>query len=366
MQMVLIGLPNSGKTTVFNALTRSNADTTSFAGGGFEPNIAIVKVPDPRVDILTEIFEPKKTTYADVTYVDVRGLTKGFGTKEGIGGMYLQHLSKADALLHVVRAFENEAVPHEEETVDPDRDISTMNLELAFADLAIIEKRLQRIADTWNKVKPQEKEAYEAERHVLSKIKPKLEAEIPIRAQGLTDEEEKVIRNFQFLTAKPLLNVINIGEDDLPKSSEIEATLREKHKMESTEFAAMCGKVEMEISQLAEEEEKDFLESMGIEEPASNRVIRISYSLLGYMSFFTVGPDEVRAWTIRKGTPAVKAAGVIHTDIERGFIRAEVVSYDDLVRLGSLAEARKHGVLRLEGKTYLLQDGDIMHVLFNV
>ena len=366
MQLAVIGLPKSGKTTVFNALTRGNAEVAAYASGSLEPNIGVVKVPDPRLDDLNGMFQPKKVTPADVTYVDIGGTGKAFGHGEGLGGPFLNYLTRCDALVHVVRAFRDERVPHPEGSVDPERDIATMNLELAFADLGLLEKRLQRIEIGLKGAKAHERGVFTSEQGLLARIKTLLEADIPAREQNLSEDEARLIENYQFFTAKPLLILANVGEKELPDMPALIERLRSTHARPHVEVEGLCGKLEMELGQLSEEEAQEFRSDMGLGEPSLDRVIRASYGLLGLISFFTVGPDEVRAWTIRRDATAVKAAGKIHSDMERGFIRAEVVSFADLVRLGNMAEARKHGALRAEGKTYEVKDGDILTILFNV
>ncbi len=365
MQIAIIGLPLSGKTTVFNALTGARARTGAYSAAA-DANLAVVQVPDPRLEELAKIFNPKKIVHATVEYVDAGGVVKGASQEEGISGRLLNQISKADALLNVVRAFQDESVSHPEGSVDPARDVASMDLELAYSDLAIIERRMERLKESVHKVKPQEREAGEREMELLSRLKGNLEKEIPIRAQELTEEEKQAIRAFQFLTAKPLLHVLNLGEEQSSQAEEIQAGVSRGYQVPGTAFTTIYGQVEAEVAELDPEERRQFLEAMGIREPGVDRVIALSYQLLDYVSFLTVGPDEVRAWTIRRNTPAQKAAGVIHTDLERGFIRAEVVRYSDLMAVGSMAEARKHGMLRLEGKTYPVQDGDIMNILFNV
>ncbi len=366
VQLVLIGLPRSGKTTVFNALTRAQATTGGFSGAEEEPNLATVKVPDPRLDVLTRMFNPRRTVPAEVQYYDVAGLARGVHER-GLSGRLLGYLSQADALVHVVRAFDDPAVPHPEGSVDPLRDIETIDLELAFSDLAIIEKRLARIRSMLGKVRGAEREAQEREAELLGRLQAALTGGTPIRQVELSAEEEKALRGFGFLTAKPLLILLNLGEELLGEPAErLLAEASERYGRPGVAVDALPGKLEAEIAQLPDEDARAFMEELGIQEPGRDRVIRLSYTLLGLISFFTVGPDEVRAWTIRRGTTAVEAAGTIHSDMQQGFIRAEVVSYDDLVRTGSLAEARRAGVLRLEGKQYVVQDGDVLHILFNV
>ncbi|MCM8747566.1 redox-regulated ATPase YchF [Thermomicrobiaceae bacterium CFH 74404] len=366
VQLVLIGLPQSGKTTVFNALTRAKAVTGGFSGAGDEPNLATVKVPDPRLDVLTRMFNPRRTVPAEVQYYDVAGLAKGVHER-GLSGRLLGYLSQADALVHVVRAFDDPAVPHPEGSVDPLRDVETIDLELAFSDLSIIEKRLARIQSMLGKLRAAEREAQEREAELLGRLQDALTEGTPIREVELSAEEAKALRGFGFLTAKPLLILLNFGEELLGEPAErLLAEVSSRYRRPGVAVDALPGKLEEEIAQLQDDDARDFMDELGIEEPGRDRVIRLSYALLGLISFFTVGPDEVRAWTIRRGTTAVEAAGTIHSDLQQGFIRAEVVSYDDLVRTGSLAEARRAGVLRLEGKQYVVQDGDVLHILFNV
>jgi GTP-binding protein YchF len=357
----IIGLPNSGKTTVFNALTGGNAETATYSSGLLEPNLATVKVPDERLIVLAEMYKPKKITFADVQYIDVAGIS---GERKGAGlpPVFLNYIAQVDALLHVVRAFEDPSVPHPEGSVDPRRDIEAVDLELMFSDMAIIERRLQRIEPEIKKMTAKEKELRILERDVLQRLQEGLEQDIPIRDQELSSDEEKLLRGFQFLSAKPLLIVMNVGEEQL--GQDIAASITYEHQ--KTAVVQLAGKVEAEIAQLDEADAHLFLADLNIGEPARDRVIRASYDLLGLISFLTAGPDEVRAWPIRRGTTALEAAGVIHSDIQRGFIRAEVVAYDDLVAAGSMAEAKKRGLVRMEGKTYIVQDGDVCHFLFNV
>ncbi|MDD5313211.1 MAG: redox-regulated ATPase YchF [Dehalococcoidia bacterium] len=366
MEISIIGLPKSGKTTIFNALTRCTADIKPYASSGLSTNLSVAKVPDARLDGLSRIYKPKKTTPAEVKYVDIAGLTKGFGKEQGISGQLLNFLSTSDAILLVVRTFENANLPHIGGSIDPRRDIETLDMELIFSDLAIVEKRLSRIESSLKMGKSAERDAAIKEQALLLKVKDNLEKGIPIRLQNLTVEELHSLSNYQFLTAKPMLIVINIGEQQLAEAERIQAEMAKAYSQPQVEIVSMCGELEMELSQLGEAEAEEFRKDMGIKEAAFDVVIKHSYSLLGLISFFTVGDDEVKAWTIQKNTPAIKAAGKIHTDIERGFIRAEVISYNDFIKFGSLPEARKHGSLRLEGKNYIIQDGDISHFLFNV
>ena len=367
-QLVIVGLPASGKTTVFNALTRAEAATGTFGANADEPNLATVKVPDERLDTLVELFHPQRRVPADVQYLDVAGIAKGISEK-GMGGQLLGHLAQADALVHVVRAFEDPNVPHPEETVDPARDIETLNMELLFSDLSLIEKRLQRIESQIGKVRGKEKDIMEREQKVLVQLRGYLENDIPLREHydELDEEDQRLLRGFGFLTAKPLLILVNIGESQLGETGDrLLADLRSQYGGTNVAIHVIAGKIEMEIGQLDDEDASVFMDDLGITESGLDRIIGESFDLLGLMAFFTVGEDECRAWTIRRGADAVEAASAIHSDIARGFIRAEVVSYDAMIDAGTLAEARKAGTLRREGKTYVVQSGDVINFLFNV
>lgn len=365
MQIGIIGLPATGKTTVFNALTRQQAQIATYSA---EPNRAIVKVPDARLDQLTELFQPRKSTPATVEYIDVAGITPGEAKGGGLSPQFLANMRNVDALMHVVRVFDDPNVPHVQGSTNPRRDIETMDLELAFADLAIIEKRIERLEQQtrFAKAKGAEREAAERETTLLERLKAPLEAGGSLRDVELAPDEEKSLRGFQFLTAKPLLIVLNLGESQLANADAIVAQVRSGYQHRAVAIVALCGQLEMELGQLDPSDAAVFMADLGITQLARGEVIRLSYELLGLISFFTVGQDECRAWTIRRGTIAVEAAGEIHSDLQRGFIRGEVVPHEDLLRLGSLAETRKAGVLRQEGKTYVVKDGDILHVLFNV
>jgi GTP-binding protein YchF len=360
MKIAIIGLPNSGKTTVFNALTRGTAETTAYASGQLEPNLATVKVPDERLAVLARMFNPKKVTPADVQYVDVGGLSGSSRQGPGLSPALLNYIGGADALLHVARAFEDDDVPHPSGSVDLARDVADVDLELIFSDLAIVERRLARLNAEIGKMSARDREVRIAERDALERVRAALAAETPVRDLELSEEEEKLLRGYQFLSAKPLLLVLNIGE------GQINSPPAFIYPHRRAQVVAFCAKIEAELAQLDDDDAQAFMQDLGISAPARDRVIAASYELLGLVSFLTAGPDEVRAWTIRRGTPAVEAAGAIHSDIQRGFIRAEVVAYDDLVRAGSMAEARKQGTVRMEGKTYIVQDGDVCHFLFNV
>jgi hypothetical protein len=352
----------SGKTTIFNALTKGKASVATYSPT-LAPNIGVAKVSDSRLSALEGIFQPKKTVPAEVSYIDVAGSIKGFG-KEGAGGELLNYLTTADALLQVVRAFEDNQLPHPEGSIEPKRDIASLDLELAISDLAIVERRLDKLEASLKAAKAAERESYLKEQSLLQRIKTELEKDVPIRLQGLTKEELKALANYQFLTAKPMLVVLNIGEEQIREAFQLEAEISSLYP----QFAvvALCGKLEMELGQLSDVEAREFREAMGLNKPALDRVIDLSYSLLGLIFFFTTVSSELKAWTIPDGTPAPKAAGKIHSDMERGFIRAEVISYEDLENCGNIAEARKRGLLRTEGKDYMIQDGDVVTFLFNI
>jgi GTP-binding protein YchF len=366
-RLVILGLPQAGKTTVFNALTQAAAETGGFAGQD-EVHLAVVKVPDERLDRLTEMFQPQRKTPADIQYVDVGGLSRGMAEK-GLGGQLLGNLSQADALVVVVRAFEDDSLPHPEGSVDPLRDIETIDLELQFSDLGIIEKRIDRLTAQIPKFRGAEREENERELRLMQQLREVLERGTPLRevVGGLDPEDEKTLRGFALLTAKPLLILLNLGESQLGSDGErlVEQAL-DRFARPGVEIDALCGQIEMEIGQLAAEDAQVFMDDLGITESSRARVIRLSFGLLGLIPFFTVGPDECRAWTIARGTVAVDAAAEIHSDIARGFIRAEVVSYDDLVAEGGMAEVKKAGKFHREGKTYVVENGDVIHFLFNV
>ncbi len=362
MKIGIIGLPNSGKTTVFNALTRGEAPTEAYSSGRMEVHTAVVQVPDERVDRLAEMYHPKKVTYATVQYTDIAGLARGMGEAGGLSGALLNEVSQNDALLHVVRAFTDPNVLHPEGEVDPARDIQIMETELLLNDMTIITNRLERIASRLGKGgDPKERQALAEEKALLERLLAALEEEIPVREVALSPEEEKFLRGFALLSQKPLLILLNI-DDDVDES--IADEYRDIIQGEHVAVAALRGKLEAELAQMDPEEAQEFLAEFDIPEPGLSRIIRLSYKLLRVQSFFTVGEDEVRAWTIPVGATAVEAAATIHTDLARGFIRAEVVSYEDLMDAGSMAEARKRGTLRLEGKEYVVQDGDIVHIRF--
>jgi GTP-binding protein YchF len=362
----ITGLPYVGKTTLFNLLTGGHASTGAFAGAEGETNVGVAKVPDERVDSLVGLFKPKKTTFAEVTYRDL-GLAHSAEKGQGISTQKLGDLRSSDALVHVVRAFRDPSVPHVDTTIDPVRDLAAVEIELLFADHAVVERRLERIEPEIRTAKGPEKEARERERRVLQKAMAALDAETPLRDIGLDEDERKAIRGYRFLTLQPQLVVANIDEADVARPDAILAPLRAaaaKHK--GMAVVPVCAKLEAEIAELPADEAAAFRADLGVTEPALHRVVRATYELLGLISFFTTGEDEVRAWTIPASTPAQQAAGAIHSDLERGFIRAEVIRWDELLKAGSEANAKKLGIMRTEGKTHIVQDGECLHVLFNV
>jgi len=350
MRLGIIGLPQSGKTTIFNALSRGHQPLTT-SGGRFDVHTGVVDVPDVRVDRLSELFKPKKTIYAKVTYADIAGLE---GSQSAISGQLLNQLTQMDGLLHVVRCFEDVNVPHPSGSVNPLRDIATMDAELLLNDMIVVERKLERLADERRKGGGRERGVIDREIILFERFKVALSGEIPLREVELTAEEERTLSGFGFLTRKPLLILLNLHEgQEMPPV---------EYPHAHCSLVALQGKLEMEIAQLSPEDAGDFMVEYGIEELGLARVIRMSYDLLGLISFFTVGSDEVRAWTIRRGASAYEAAGEVHTDLQKGFIRAEVMPFDELIALGGL----KKGHLRLEGKEYVVHDGEIVHIRFNV
>jgi GTP-binding protein YchF len=351
---------------VFNTLTRGQAETGGF--GGMTVNVGVVKVPDERLTRLTELFKPKREVAADVTYVDLPAPPLSVDGREAaeIPADQLARLRTADELLHVVRAFENPSVPHPDGSVDPKRDVERLDLEFVLADLAVVEKRIERLQTQGRHGTPAEREANDRELAVLERIAPPLREGVPIRDMGLTDDESKLIRGFRFLTEKPVLVLLNIGESDVPRADQLVADFAADYQHKQSGVEALSARIEMEIGQLDEEEAAIFRADLGLKESSLEKVIRDSYRLLGLISFFTAGPDETRAWTIPAGSTAVDAAAAIHSDLARGFIRAEIVEFDDLIELGSFAEARKHAKLRSEGKDYVMSDGDVTEIRFNV
>jgi len=357
----IIGLAQSGKTTIFNALTHGIADTLHSA-----PNLGATKIPEPRLNTLADILQPKRVVQAEVQYIDIGASVKGMAKDLSLSGELLNKLSQVDALIYVVRAFADERIPHFEGSVDVERDIAAADMELAFSDLAIMERRLQRLEASLKGAKPAERQGFLREQALLNRIYAELEKEKPLREVELTPEEAKTIVGYQFLSAKPLLLAVNIGEEQLPRAAALEAELRQRHASPKRDLITICGKLESELCQLDDSEAEVFRADLGLGESGADRIVKRSFQLLGLISFFSIASGEIRAWPIARGTSAVKAAGKIHSDMERGFIRAEVIGYEDLINCGSLAEARKKGRLRLEGKNYIVQDGDVITFLFNV
>jgi GTP-binding protein YchF len=352
MKLGIIGLPQSGKTTLFNALTRGNAPTTASAGR-IEVHTAVVDVPDSRVDRLSAMFKPKKTIYAKVTYADIAGL-EGGASKSGISGQLLNQLTQMDGFLLVVRAFADDNVPHPAGSVNPKRDVESMSSELLLNDLVAVERKLERLVEE-RKKGGTDKTLNERQTALFNRLHEALNANTPLRKLEVSTEEEKELASFGLLSRKPILTVFNLGEADSPPAIQLDHPC-----------VSLKGKLEMEIAQLGPDDAAVFMKEYGIEELGLSKMIRLSYDLLKLQSFFTVGEDEVRAWTVRRGASAVEAAGEIHTDLQRGFVRAEVIAYDELVALGGMNEAKAKGKLRLEGKEYPVKDGDIVHIRFNI
>ena len=367
MDIALIGFPQSGKTTLLSSLTRGRAETGTYGSAKQEVHTGIARLPDRRLNALSSIFNPAKVVHVEMKYSDVPGGSRSTGEAAGIGGQFLNLLQSADALLHVVRAFEDPSVPHIEGGVDPQRDSLSMESELAFSDLAILERRTQRIEEQLKGTRSHDRDIVLKEGSLLQRLKEGLEEGVPVRRQQVSREENDMLSNYQLLTAKPLLTVLNVDEATTHGEAEPEEELDSRHQQGPwVKATRVCAKLEMELSQLAPDDEREFRESMGLQESGTDRVIAASYDLLSLVSFFTYVSKEVRAWAVPAGAPAAKAAGHIHSDMERGFIRAEVIAFDDLARCGSVAQCRKEGLLRLEGKNYEVKDGDVITFLFNV
>ena len=365
MRIGIIGLPASGKTTLFNALTRGRASTGFGSGRG--ANIGVAHVPDERLAALTEMYKPKRTVPAEVTYVDLPGPAEHDGPKGGMfAGEALTQLQTVDAVLVVVRAFEDPSVPHVKSSTDWRRDIDDIGFDLLFADIALLDRRIERITKDMKGASQAERTRFAGNIEALRGLQAELEGGTPLRARALTEQERTAVRDTFLLSALPFLVAVNIGEADIPNSDRLTAEAAEKVGDQRSGAVAICAQLEAELAGMDAEEEAEFRESMEAGESGLSRIISLSYDVLGLISFLTVGEDEVRAWTVERDTPAVIAAGRIHSDIERGFIRGEVVAYDDLVECGSQSEARTRGLLRSEGRDYLMQDGDTVNFLFSV
>ena len=362
MKLGIVGLPNVGKSTLFNSITKAGAECANYPFCTIEPNVGVVPVPDERLDDLTKMYNPQKTTHAIIEFVDIAGLVKGASKGEGLGNKFLSHIRETDAIVEVVRCFENANVVHVDGSIDPLRDIETINLELIFADIETVDKRLDKARKN---LKADKK--YQAEIDLLERIKQNLENGVSARALDYNEDEKELVKDMFLLTTKPILYVANVSEEQLEDAENDENVkkVKEYAKKEHAEVIPLCVKIEEELSGLDDEDKKEMLEALGQEESGLDKVIKKSYDLLGLMSFLTAGEPEVRAWTIKKGTKAPQAAGKIHSDIERGFIKAEVVSYTDLMKEGSMVAAREKGLVRSEGKEYVMQDGDIVLFKFN-
>ena len=363
MKMGIVGLPNVGKSTMFNAITKAGAECANYPFCTIEPNVGVVAVPDERLQKLAEIYHPQKVTPAVIEFVDIAGLVKGASHGEGLGNKFLSHIREVDSIVEVVRCFEDTNIVHVDGSIDPVRDIETINLELVFADLETIEKRIDNVK---KKIKADKKYAQELE--VLEKVKEWLSQGKPTRTMELNEEEKEILKDAFLLTMKPILYIANVSEEQLSNAENDENVkkVKEYAKQENAAVIPLCVKIEEELASLDGEDQKEMLEALGLEESGLDKVIKASYDVLGLMSFLTAGEPEVRAWTIKKGTKAPQAAGKIHSDIERGFIRAEIISYDDLIKEGSAAAVKEKGLMRLEGKDYVMQDGDIVLFRFNV
>ena len=360
----IVGLPNVGKSTLFNAITNQKILAENYPFATIEPNVGVVTVPDERMDKLKEMYDPNRFIPTAYEFTDIAGLVKGASQGEGLGNKFLSHIREVDAIVEVVRCFDDGKIIHVEGNIDPIRDIETINLELAIADLDVINSRLERVAKKARTTKDKD-DILETE--VLTKCKEALEANKPLRQLGLSEDEKKVIKSYSFLTLKPIIYLANIKESELSNpDNEYVKLVKEYASKENARVVSLCAKVEEDLSELSKEDKEEMLEALGLDGSGLDKLIKATYDILGLATYFTVGKDEVRAWTFKKGMNAKQCAGIIHTDFEKGFIRAEVISYEDLIECGSELKVKEAGKARLEGKDYLMQDGDICHFRFNV
>mgnify|MGYP004492926329 CR=1 FL=1 len=364
MKIGIVGLPNVGKSTLFNAITKAGAESANYPFCTIEPNVGMVTVPDKRIDVLSKMYDTLKSTYATIEFVDIAGLVKGASKGEGLGNKFLSHIRETDAIAHIVRCFDDESIVHVDGKIDPISDIETISLELIFADIEAINKRLERVEKL---TKSGDKKAIQ-EKDLLKRLIEHLENEKPIRTFEFNDDEKSLLKDVYLLTDKKVIYVANISESQIGTEENDPYVLKVKEfaKKEGAKVVTLCAKLEEDLSELEDDDRLALMKDYGIEESGLNKLIKASYSLLGLISYLTAGKDEVRAWTIKKGTKAPQAAGKIHTDFERGFIKAEVVSYDDLIKYGSMNATKEKGLVRLEGKDYIVQDGDIILFRFNV
>ena len=361
MKIGIVGLPNVGKSTLFNSITKAGAESANYTFCTIEPNVGVVAVPDKKLDVLAEMFSSKRKVPAYIEMIDIAGLVKGASKGEGLGNKFLSHIREVDSIIEVVRCFDNPNVVHVDGSIDPVRDAEIINLELIYADLDTIEKRIQRLQKQMKADNSAKKEL-----ELMEKIKQILEEGKPARSIELTEDEEKLVKTLQLLTIKPIMYVANLDEESIENGNEYLERVKEMAAKENAKVIPLSVKIEEEISELDEEEKAEMLEAMGLESSGLDKLVVASYDILGLMSYLTVGEIEARAWTIKKGSKAPEAAGKIHSDMQRGFIKAEIVSFDDLIDSGSMVKAREKGLIRMEGKDYIMREGDIVEFRFNV